>query len=452
MKALRLAAWAVVVAGVAVRSAAAFGLTKLSAAFLGPEQFARYGHFVMLASYLLTISSLGLGNAFTVHIARRGGPADAGSASQARDRSAVVLMGAATGTLTAVLLAATVATGWTGSFLPRISWAQLPIWLLFSIGSGAGNAFLAAVLGQQRHCSYQGMAAAMPLLSCVALVASVSLEPLNAERAIACYMLGYLVPAAVYLARGPSFRSVDWDSIRVLVRFALPYVVPSLLTPTIGTIGILSVRRVIAGNVSVHDLGLWQALWRVSESYMGVLIAIGSVLFVPRVSKASTRDEARREIRWAVLLSVTLYLPIAAAWLIAPRLALGVLLAPSFVGIASLLPIQVAGDVLKVVCTALVLSHTALLRPGIALLAEVLFSASFIGMAVLLTPRAGVPGAVGAYVSAYAVLVLALVLLVRKTIHALPLEDPGSVPAVAAAGLTAEASVAAQAGDAHVNR
>jgi O-antigen/teichoic acid export membrane protein len=72
----------------------------------------------------------------------------------------------------------------------------------------------------------------------------------------------------------------------------------------------------------------------------------------------------------------------------------------------------------------LVLACTALLRPGLTLLAEVVFSAAFAGLALLLTPSAGPLGAVGAYGGAYAVLLLVLLPLVVRLVRSLPVTAP----------------------------
>jgi O-antigen/teichoic acid export membrane protein len=409
-----------VVGGVVLRTAAAFALTKLSAAFLGPEEFARYGHYLMLASYLLTASSLGLSNAFTVHLVRRGVRDGATPASLHADVTAVVQVGAISGAAVAVALTVLLCGGWTGTFLPRIARGELLPWILFCLSAGAGNAFQAAVLAQQKHRLYQLIATSIPLLSCASLAAAVSLSRLTAERAISCYMLGFLVPAGVYLIRGRSVRLAHADSLRAVLRFAAPYVLPSLLVPTVGALGTLAVRHTVSASASTHDLGLWQALWRLAEAYMGVLVSIGTQLFVPRLSRAANREEARREVWRASLGALALYAPVAACWLLVPRLTLRLLLAPAFVGIESLLPIQIVGDVLKILCSVLVLTCTALLRPGLTLLAEVLFSCVFFGLAVLLTPAASAAGAVSAYACAYGVLFLVLLPLVRKTVGSLP--------------------------------
>jgi O-antigen/teichoic acid export membrane protein len=417
--------------GVLVRGIAAFALTKSCAALLGPVEFARYGHYLMLATYLLTASSGGLGNAFTVYLGRRSaGPAT----DSARDSAAVVMAGCGTGVLAALAIGIVVAAGGTGSYLPKIEWLELPAWMFFSVVAGLGGAYLASLLAAQRHLAYQATSAAMPLFSLATLSAFVLAGSLNANRAILSYMLGFGVPAVVFAIGGPALRSVSRQSLASVASFALPYVLPSILIPTVATLSVLGIRRVVAANTTPYDLGLWQALWRLAESYMGVLIAIVSALFIPRLARATTKRDATSLVQRACLGAGALYLPIGLAWLLVPRLALQLLLAKSYLGLDVLLPLQVVGDTLKIVCTVLILTCTTLLRPGLTLLAEIVFNAAFLGLALLFTPRAGAAGAVTAYAAAYGLLLLFLTWAVRCLLRRMPtaasIEPTPPLPAI----------------------
>jgi O-antigen/teichoic acid export membrane protein len=336
----------------------------------------------------------------------------------------VLVIGAATGGVAAIGLAILVASGLAEGYLPRLGLDQLPAWMAFCLAVGLGAAHLAVELAAQRHRRYQATAAAIPLLALAVLGALAAAGRLDAERAILAFMAGWLVPVAALVWRGPSPLRATREAIRQAVVFARPYLLPSLLAPTVGTLGVLAVRQAVAGSASPHDLGLWQALWRVAEAVMGLLASILSALLIPRLSRLTTRAEAGRAIQRACLAGVLLYLPVALAWLVVPRLALRLLLAPAFLGVEALLPLQVVGDLLKVVATVLVLACTALLRPGLTLLAEVVFSAAFAGLALLLTPGGGPLGAVGAYVGAYAVLLAVLLPLVVRLVRSLPVAAP----------------------------
>ena len=403
----------VVVIGVAVRALIAFAFTKTAAVWLGPARFGAYGHYLILASYLVTASSLGLSNAYTVYIAQSPGRAEPCGQEQSL---AVVLVGAGSGLLFGVLIAALLGTGSLGWLLPRVSGGQVFMWLLLCVFSGGGSAFLASLLGRERHLAYQVLSSSIPAVSFLALAGTAILGEMSPERAIDCYMLGFFAPLLVFLARRPPLRSTSAQAIRAVLHFARPFVMPSLLIPTIGSLGLLVVRGIVASNASAYDVGLWQALWRLGESYMGVLLSIATAVYVPRLARVDSAAQARREVRQASTAVLLLYLPVAFFWLFAPQVALRALLSQDFSGIQLLLPIQVVGDVLKLLCAIQVLSLTSLLRPGLTLVAELIFNSLFVAGTALLSPAYGGLGAVAAYAAAYALLLVVLLPLTRRRI------------------------------------
>jgi len=420
-----------VASGVLLRSAAAFAFTKACATLLGPAEFGRYGHYLMLAQYLLTISSSGMSNALTVYLGRRLRDGAVSSEDIRRDTSSAVLAGGVMGGLAGVILAAVVALGAAGALLPPIPLDRMPWWLLFCVGSGMSGGFLASLLAAERHRAYQVLSVSMPTTSVAVLAAMAWVEKLNPERAIYSYMVGFLVPGLVYAWRGSSVRLVTRRSLVSVARFSLIYLLPSLLIPTIGSLTTLAVRQNVAENTSPVELGQWQGLWRLAESYMGVLAGVVSALFIPRFAKSANRHELSKHLRQACLTAYGLYLPVALMLLVLPQQALSLLLARSFTDIARMLPLQVVGDLLKIAVVIVTLSFTALMRPGLTLFAELGFCAGFFGIARLLTPDHGAAGAVGAYAAAYVCLVPVLIPFIRGLIRNLPdrRQAPGDLSA-----------------------
>jgi len=407
----------VVSGGVLLRSIAALAFAKLTAFLLGPTQYATYGHFYMVASYLVTGSSLGLGNAFAVYVGRQ----SRNQAEPSDDARAVVTAGIASGFAASWILMALFFADTKGVLLPRIRGGDLGWWFAFCIVCATGTAIQSVLLGKQEHFRYQLVTALNPAVSCVVLVVFAKFGEVNPKIAIVAYMIGFLVPIIMYPTGGVGWAKIDWAAIRSLWQFSAPYLVPSLLIPTVGTIAALSVRSIVALNVNRHDLGLWQALWRLSEGYMGALISVGSALFIPRFSRITNQREASRGLFQASVMLVCMYLPLAASFLIVPRFVLNALLSRQFEGISVYLPTQIAGDVLKILCFLLETFFTCILFPRLALLAEVLFSCLFLLLCWLVESHMHSPeGAVLAYSASYFLVLCVLIPLAWRRIRALP--------------------------------
>jgi O-antigen/teichoic acid export membrane protein len=419
---MRIRALAVVATGVFIRSLAAFLFAKLTAALLGPVQYAKYGHFYLVASYLTTASTLGLANAFTIHTARNA----EGKGSVDDTAHAVAALGTLAGVLVGGLLTLLFFCDRTSLLLPRVRGWDLAWWFGFCIICAAAFSIQSVLLGREKHGEYQLVTALNPVVSCISLVAAAGLTRISPVIAIITYMLGFAVPIIGYPSMVTGIRSIKWSACLSLLRFSSPYLLPGLLTPTLSTISILSVRHVIAANVSTYDLGLWQALWRLQEGYMGALIAVGTALFLPHFSKVTTRGDALKSITKAALILISMYLPLAICFLVFPRTMLRVLLSGQFTAISSLLPTEIVGDVLKIICFLLEIFFVSMVWPRLALFIEVLFSSLFLGLSWLLVGRLHSSlGAVIGYSISYALVLLILVPLALHRIRSLPARTGG---------------------------
>jgi O-antigen/teichoic acid export membrane protein len=411
----------VVTLGVFLRSIAAFAFAKVTAAYLGPVEYATYGHYYMVASYLVSASCFGLGNAFTVYIARSSDSRD----SAASQIQAVVAAGAFSGVVVAFVLLGLFVADTRGILLPHIRGWHLIWWFVFCAVAAIGTAVQSVLLGLQQHVRYQLVTALNPLVSTIFLLVASLLASANPTVAIVAYMAGFLVPIAAFPKMIAAGALVRRSALKGVAFFSRPYLLPSLLTPTIGTVSVLAVRHIVSTHVSTYSLGLWQALWRLSEGYMGALISVGTALFLPRFSRIATRSDARRGIGKAALMLLAMYAPLALCFIFSPTLVLDVLLSRDFAPIASLLPVQIVGDSLKILCFLLELYFTCTLAPRIALLGELLFSGMFLGITPLIMSHSRTPsGAVWAYTLSYALVLCLLIPLAWKRSSRFPLFKP----------------------------
>jgi len=407
----------IVTLGVFFRAVAGLLFAKLAAAFLGPIQYALYGHYYIVSSYLVTASSFGLASAFTVYVARRG---DEDSVALEAVRS-VVSLGTVVGFVVAIFLMGLFALDPHGTLLPKVEKSQFIWWFIFTVVAASGGAIQAATLGRRQHARYQLMTLLNPVISCIALLVASCVVRINPQVAILTYMLGFAIPILMYILQDRRLVDLKFPAVVPLLRFCLPFLLPSLLTPTIGTVSVLVVRHLIASNVSITDLGLWQALWRLSEGYMGALMAVGSALFIPQFSQIRSRRNALRQLTYSISTLIFLYLPLAISFLITPRIILRLFLSDQFTGIAALLPTQVAGDILKIICFLLGLFFTCIVRPSAAFVGELLFSAFFVLLAWLVVSHSrSTLGAVQAYFLSYCIVFCCLIPVGWHCIRRLP--------------------------------
>lgn len=408
----------VVSGGVFLRALTGLLFAKLAASSLGAFKYATYGHYYMVATYIVTASSLGLGSAYSIYVSKTRRIYN----EQHDDGLLILATSLGCGILLGLVTSALFLLDTHGIIVPHIQNWNLLWWFLFSVISALGAAIQSVLLGRQRHSLYQLASLMNPILSCVALYIVIRCSLATPSIVIFTYMLGFLTPLLFILPAIKGSLAIDLGAFRRLYEFSVPYFVPSLLIPTLGTFATLYVRHLIEAKVSVRDLGLWQGLWRLSEGYMGAIISVGSSLFIPKFSRIATQKECFSSLRKAIILLLAIYAPLACSFIIIPKTVVSAILSPQFVGISSFLPVQICGDALKICFFALQLLLTCMLLPKLALMGEILFSLTFVTFTVALETHSHSPeGAVIAYSLSYLVIVCLFIPITFRQIKKLPL-------------------------------
>jgi O-antigen/teichoic acid export membrane protein len=404
-------------AGVLFRAVAGLVFAKFAAASLGPARYATYGHFYMVATYLVTGASLGLGNAFSIYVARE--RRSNGEASD--DGLLIVLISAVCGLVIGAIAVGLFFLDTKGVIMPRVRGWDIAWWFTFCFVSSVGTSIQSTMLGRQWHVRYQLTAILNPVLSCLALAGGMLFGRISPAFVILTYMLGFATPIVFYPAIVKGSQEISKVALEKLAKFSAPYLLPSMLIPTVGAFATLAVRHLIKVRVDEHDLGLWQGLWRLSEGYMGALISVGSALYIPRFSRVTTQRESISAILKASSVLLGLYFPLALSFLTIPQIVLALLLSSKFGGISSFLPAEIVGDTLKICYFILQLFLTCTLFPKLALIGEAIFSALFLFLTWLIESHYHTPeGAVVAYSASYLVVVCMFIPIVWRRIKLLP--------------------------------
>jgi O-antigen/teichoic acid export membrane protein len=167
-------------------------------------------------------------------------------------------------------------------------------------------------LGQQRR----DLMLALALASSLALLAAALAAPQAQVLAALTLAQGLPAVAAAFVLRRPRPQATaERASLR---RYMLPGLTIGVLTP----LATVAVRDIVAAEMSWHDVGLLQALWRVSDWVASVAAGVMAVHFLPRLSAAHGTPRFADELKRAALVSV---LPSALA-----LAALGVVQRPLF--------------------------------------------------------------------------------------------------------------------------
>jgi PST family polysaccharide transporter len=152
-------------------------------------------------------------------------------------------------------------------------------------------------LGQQRRDLMLILAAGAAAVQLAAALAAPQ------GQLLAFLTLALALPALALMFAFPWARpsiSPDMDRDRGLRRYLLPGLTIGVLTP----LAAVAARDIVSAAMSWHEVGLLQALWRVSDWVASVAAGVMAVHFLPRLAAAHGTPRFAHELRRAALATI----------------------------------------------------------------------------------------------------------------------------------------------------
>ena len=174
--------------------------------------------------------------------------------------------------------------------------------------------------------------------------------------------------------------------------------VPMLIAHSVmSPLGLILIRDMVASQLGLATAGLWQATWRLSEVYLGVVMASLSLYFHPRLGEVVGTPALRKEIVQTFAQVVGITAATALTIFVLRDWVVRIVFTVEFLPVRDLMPFQLLGDVLRMAAWTLGFVLVALVRSRWYIALEVLVPAIYLGGALLLVPEYGARGVTWAY-------------------------------------------------------
>ncbi len=248
-------------------------------------------------------------------------------------------------------------------------------------------------------------------------------------RVVACYAITSLVAFAVYVPASVvwgipggligfaisqsvclpvSLTMLRWSSSVALEDFRgrfdrtqaqriLGFVPMLIAHSTMSSLGLILIRDMVASHLGLVTAGLWQATWRVSEIYLGVVMASLSLYFLPRLGEVVGTRALREEIVRTFARVVGITAVVALTIFLLRDWVVRMVFTEEFLPVRDLMPFQLLGDVLRMAAWTLGFVLVALVRSRWYIALEILIPAIYFGGALFLVPEFGARGVTWAY-------------------------------------------------------
>lgn len=398
-------------------------LNKVVAVYVGPAGYGVIGQFQSLVGIVSTLASGGVNTGVTRYTAEYVGEED-------RQRvvwntaSGLGLIGAAACAV-ALILARKPLAHWA---LGDVAYASVLVWLGASLAFLVLNGLMLAILtGRKavRSLVVANIAGGLISAALAAVLVSTSglggaLLAIAVSQAIACGVTAIVFRNGSGIALRELFGRIRPQMARRLGAYALMAATSAVATP----LAHVFIRDRLASDLGWVNVGLWQALWKISELHLMLLTTTLSVYLLPRFSEIRDPEELAREVR----VGYRFVLPLSVAtcsviYLLRTPLVHGLLTA-EFLPLVALLGVQLVGDFLKINSWVMAYTMVSHAMTVIFVLTEVVFALLLSVSTVVMARHWGLLGATAAYPLTYALYWVVMAVVFRSLVSRLRRSTP----------------------------
>lgn len=203
--------------------------------------------------------------------------------------------------------------------------------------------------------------------------------------------------------------SMDKEYRNKLLKFSLMFLTYATMTP----LSHMVVRDYIGTNIGWDEAGYWQAIWRISETYLMLITTTLSIYYLPKLSSIQDKRELRAELLYGYKIIMPIVIFIALGIYIFKDYIIKILFTDAFSPMAELFLYQLIGDVIKIAGWLLGYIMVAKAMIKMAVISEIFFVWSFVGFVVLFVDMYGLIGVTMAFLANYFIYMIFLYFSLR---------------------------------------
>ncbi|MFB2679532.1 O-antigen translocase [Shewanella mangrovisoli] len=271
--------------------------------------------------------------------------------------------------------------------------------------------------GQQFYRRYVGLGMLSVLMSGCVMLGMIAWQ--NIEGALlAASVQAALIGVVMLFAnlRQPWFKlRYWWGTVEPKARKDIGgYMLMALTSALTVPISLILVRNILIDQVGWDATGQWQAVYKISEVYLGVITMAFGTYYLPRLASLSGVDAIVGEIHKTARVIIPIVATIALGVYLLRDVAISLLFTEEFRSARELFAIQLSGDVIKI--ASWLYAYPMLSRRATSwfVYTEISFSILFVCLTYFFVPEIGIHGVVIAYLINYLLYFITMFFNVRR--------------------------------------
>jgi PST family polysaccharide transporter len=170
------------------------------------------------------------------------------------------------------------------------------------------------------------------------------------------------------------------------------YTAMAMVSILVTSISQLSIRNYIGESIGWSGAGYWDAIWRISTTYLTLITTTLSIYYLPKLSEIKGNEELRREILYSYKIMLPVVSILALSIYFLRDFIILVLFTEDFLPMQELFFYQLIGDFFKISGWILGYIMVAKAMSRLFIITEILSSFSFVLLSILLINLYGLIG------------------------------------------------------------
>ena len=190
---------------------------------------------------------------------------------------------------------------------------------------------------------------------------------------------------------------LDKEYLKKLSKYTAMALISTLTVPLTQMI----VRNYIGESLSWEEAGYWEAIWKISTTYLMLITTTLTIYYLPRLSEIKEKYELRQEIWSGYKIIMPVTITMAFSIYLLKDIIILILFTKDFMPMSDLFLYQLIGDVFKIGSWLLSFLMIAKAMTKLFILTEIAFSLSFITLSFLFINLYGLIGVTLAFAVNY---------------------------------------------------
>lgn len=184
------------------------------------------------------------------------------------------------------------------------------------------------------------------------------------------------------------FGSLDREYTKKLLKYSAMALTSAISIP----LSHMYLRDYMGTHIGWDEAGYWQAIWRISETYLMLVTMTLSIYYLPKLSSIQDRPELKKELLYGYKIIMPLVIVMAFGIYLFRDVVITLLFTPKFAPMAELFLYQLIGDVFKIASWLLGYIMVAKAMTRMFIYSELFFAFSFVLLSVVFMNLYGIIG------------------------------------------------------------